>query len=114
MDINFDPSGILNGLAETEIRMRAAVGLFGDAAAKKLEADAKKNAPWKDCSGDARKSIQGESEWAGANMKVGVSGNMDYFVFLEYAMEKRYSVLEPTILKLSPEIVEGMRNLLVG
>lgn len=114
MGINFDPSGILRGMAETEIKMRAAVSLYGDTAAKKLEANAKKNAPWEDRTGNARKSINGESKWEGAIMKVGVSGNMDYFVFLEYAMEKKYAVLEPTILQLSPEIVEGMRNLLVG
>ena len=112
MGIRFDPRGIIRGMAQTEIKMRAAVGLLGHTAAKKLEADAKKNAPWEDCSSRARQSIKGESGWEGAKMKVGVSGNVDYFVFLEYAMERKYSVLEPTILKLTPEIVEGMRNLL--
>lgn len=110
--IRFDPQGMLSGMAEMELKMKAAVGVYGGVAAKKLEADAKKDAPWEDRTGRARQSIKGESKWSGAKMRIGVSGNTDYFPYLEYAKEKRFAALHPTVQRKSPEIVEGLHNLL--
>lgn len=95
-----------------ERKVRAAIGVYADTAAKKMEAEAKRNAPWTDRTSNARNSIQGDFGWKGKRAVISLSGNMDYFVFLELAMEKRYSILVPTIEKHAKEILEGYRRML--
>ena len=80
-----------------EQKMKAALGLYANTAAKKLETEGKRNAPWIDRTSNARNSIQGDHKWEGNRLAIILSGNVNYFVYLELAMEKKYSILLPTI-----------------
>lgn len=110
--MNWDAQGLFNGLTALEDRMERAVEAYGQAAGQKLEAHAKENAPWQDRTGIARQTITGGGEWEGDKMRVYVSGNVSYFQYLEFAHEKRYAILNPTVHALESEIVQGMANLL--
>jgi len=92
-------------------QIRAAIGLYADAAAKKMEGEAKSNAPWTDRTGNARNSIQGNFGWQGNKAVITLSGNMDYSVYLELAHEKKYAILKPTIDRNTPEIIKGYQRL---
>ncbi len=94
-----------------EATVKAAIGLYADTAAKKMEAEAKQNASWTDRSGDARNSIQGDFGWKGKHAVISLSGNMDYSVFLELAMEKKYAILVPTIKRNAPEVLKAYRRI---
>lgn len=94
--------------------MRAAIGLYANTAAKKMEADAKRNAPWTDRTGNARNSIQGDFGWEDDSAKIVLSGNVDYSVYLELAHEKKWAILKPTIDKNAPEILRGYQKLVKG
>lgn len=91
--------------------VRAAIGAYGDTAAKKMEGEAKRNAPWTDRTGNARNSIRGDFDWQGDNAVITLSGNMDYSVYLELAHEKKYAILKPTIDKNAPSIIKGYQKL---
>lgn len=93
-----------------EQQVKAAIGLYADTAAKKMEGEAKKNRPWTDRTGHAKNSIQGSFGWEGNKAKITLSGNMDYSVFLELANEKRFAVLVPTIQRFAPEILKGYKK----
>lgn len=95
-----------------EKKTRAAIGLYADTAAKKMEGEAKSNAPWTDRTTNSRNSIQGNFGWQGDKAVIALSGNVDYFVYLELAMEKRWSILKPTVDKNSSEIINGYRKLM--
>lgn len=97
--------------SDAEKKMRAAIGLYADTAAKKMEAEAKLNAPWTDRTGNARNSIQGDFGWRKNQAVITLSGNVDYFVYLELAMEKRWAILKPTIDRNAPEILKGYQRL---
>jgi len=112
MGLDFDGAGFLSGMTEAELKMRFAVEKYGESAGKKLEAKAKKDAPWADRTGNARNSIQGGAEWNGDHIDVYVSGNMEYSPCLELANEKKNAVLWPTIQALAPELIQGMHKLL--
>lgn len=112
MGFKFDIESVLTGLAEFELKSKAAIGLYADTASKKLESNAKQNANWIDRTGQARQTIQGGKEWEGDKCNVYVAGNTDYFPFLELCKDKQYAILQPTVNKLSPEILKGMSNLL--
>lgn len=92
-------------------KVRAAIGIYADTAAKKMEGEAKKNAPWQDRTSAARNSIQGDFEWKGNQAVINLSGNMDYSVYLELAHEKRYAILKPTIDRNAPSIIKGYQRL---
>lgn len=106
-----DIKGALKGLSEAQLKMRAAAGIYAETAGKKLESTAKKDASWKDRSGQARETIEGGKVWRGDKCEIYLSGNKEYSPCLEFANEKKYAVLYPTVEKLSPEILKGMRNL---
>lgn len=96
---------------EVEKKTRAAIGLYADTAAKKMEGEAKINAPWTDRTGNARNSIQGDFDWQSNKAVITLSGNMDYSVWLELAHEKKYAILKPTIDKNAPDIIKGYQKL---
>lgn len=100
---NFNPQKV-------EKKVRAAIGLYADTASKKMEGEAKKNAPWTDRTGNARNSIQGDFGWQGNKAVITLSGNMDYSVWLELAHGKKYAILKPTIDKFTPEILRGYQK----
>lgn len=94
-------------------KVKAGIQLFGDTAGKNMEAKAKMNAPWTDRTGAARNSIQGGFQWNGENGLIYISGNVDYFKYLELYHEKKWAILWPTITEHQSEILnafEGMLN----
>lgn len=94
-----------------ERQVRAAIEAYADIAAKKMEGHAKKNAPWTDRTGHSRNNIQGNFGWKGDQAIITVSGNTDYFPYLELAMAKKYAILVPTIHQFSAEILRGYQRL---
>ena len=96
---------------KTMEKVRAAIGVYADTAAKQMEAEAKNKASWTDRTANARNSIQGNFSWKGKQAVITLSGNVDYFVKLELAYERRYSILVPTIQKNSPEILSAYRRI---
>lgn len=107
--MGFNVKSTFNNKA-TEALVRAAIGVFADTAAKKMEADAKQNAQWTDRTSNARNSIQGNFGWKGKHAVITLSGNMEYSSYLELAHEKKYAILIPTIQKHSPEILKAYRR----
>lgn len=63
MSFKFDASKLMKGLAEKEIKTRAAMGLYADSTAKKMEAHAKTNYKWTPRSGQAHQTITGTWKW---------------------------------------------------
>ena len=67
-----------------------------------LEADAQRNAPWTDRSGDARARLFGVSELAGDLVQIYLSHGDDEprmkSIALELANAERYAVIMPTIM----------------
>ncbi|ACQ52844.1 hypothetical protein EXN65_13115 [Clostridium botulinum] len=109
LEVNID--GIIDGLSEFETQSKTAISRYADIAAKKLEEDAKKNAPWKDQSGKDIETIKGGKQWKGDKCNIYITGNEDYYPSLELCNDKKYAILKPTIDKLSPQILKGMSNL---
>lgn len=112
MGFRIDPIAALKGTSEAQLRMMFAVEKYGQAAAAKLEAKAKADAPWTDRTGLARQTITGVSDWVGEGLRVGIAGNMHYSTYLEFKNDGRFAVLWPTLNGMSAEILQGMANLI--
>lgn len=93
-----------------ENKVRAAIGLLADTAAKKMEAEAKQNARWVDRTSNARNSIRGDFDWKGNKAVITLSGNMEYSPYLELTNEKKYAILVPTIQRNAPEVLKAYKK----
>lgn len=109
----FDDSGLSQGMKLFEFRAHAAVGMYANTSAKKLETYAKRNRPWTDRTGDARKLLTGYEQDLGDKWRVNLAHGVDYGIWLELANEKNYAIIQPTIDLVGPEIMQGLQGLLL-
>lgn len=93
-------------------KIMAGIALYGTTAAAKLEGEAKRNAPWIDRTTNARNSIQGRFTMSGSTARITLSGNIDYFVFLELAMGKKYAIIAPTLEANVSGIINGYKKVI--
>ncbi|MGL5507477.1 MAG: hypothetical protein ACRDB0_06220 [Paraclostridium sp.] len=108
----FDTSGIAKGILALESRSMAALGLYGDSVAKKMEAYAKSNRPWTDRTSSARNRLTGTSvRLSGSKIRCNISHGVDYGIWLELCNERRYAVLKPTIDAIGPQAVSGLSKI---
>ncbi|MCT4660299.1 MAG: HK97 gp10 family phage protein [Tissierellales bacterium] len=114
MSLNMNLNELDNNLDSIEARTRVALQLYGETAAMKLEAEAKENRPWTDRTMDAKRSIRGISYRRGDKQIIAVTGNVEYFKYLEFANGKAYAILYPTLRRLTEEILSGLRGMLNG
>ena len=112
MSFKFDANNLIKGLADREIKTRAALGLYADTVAKKMESPAKNNRPWVDRTGRAKQSLNSSWKWVGDVARVELSHGVDYGVYLEFCNEKRYAIIKPTIDTISPQAIRGLNNIL--
>ncbi|MGX4600246.1 hypothetical protein [Faecalimicrobium sp. JNUCC 81] len=112
MGFKFDASGLMRGLAEREIKTRAALGLYGDTVAKKMEAHAKTNYKWTPRSGAAHQRINSSWKWQGSTIRIELSHGVDYGIWLELCNEKRYAIIKPTIDLISPQAIRGLEKII--
>lgn len=109
----FDVSKLAKGLAEREIKTRASLNLYADTVSKQMEAYAKTNYPWTPQSGRAHQGLHsGNPEWRGNVVRCSIAHGVDYGVYLEFAHEKKYSILRPTIDYISPKAIKGLKNIM--
>lgn len=112
MSFKFDSSKMLRGIAETELKAKAALGLYADTVAKKMESHAKTNYPWTPRSGRAHQSLNSSWEWQGNKVVISLAYGVEYGIYLEFAHEKRFAIIQPTIDNISPSAIKGLQNLL--
>lgn len=105
-------SDVLNNLSGIQTRIQAAAKVYGDTAAAQLEAEAKSNAPWNDITGNSRQTIQGDCQMLGNVARISISGFTPQFKFLELAHEKKWAILNPTIMKNASKIAEGFKKII--
>lgn len=139
--MKYNADKLLHNLSEKGMinkTMKASVGVYCDSVGKKMEGYAKKNAPWHNRTGMARKTIKGGSAWQDEHIcDAYVGGNMDYSPFLELAKAQgsstdnevtmevdanhtslnlsaigKYSIFRETVRKFIPEAITGMTGLL--
>ena len=112
MSFRFDASSLESGLSAMAIRSDMAVRMYAEAAAIKLQNYMRDNAPWVDRTGHARQRLTGTVSNAPGGYKITLAQGVDYGIWLELANEKRYSIIQPTILVNSNDVMAGLDRLL--
>ncbi len=74
--------------------------------AGQMESDAKRDAPWTDRTGNARRTMKGfVATEDDTSLLVGIAGYMSYSPDLELRYGRRYAILVPTLDRYSPDIM---------
>ena len=98
---------VIRNLKDWAERRRVAIVALAQDWAGTLEARAKKNAPWKDRTSNARNGLFGEAEISGFwrdEVLIKLAHSVEYGVFLELANDGKYAILKPTLDAAIPEI----------
>lgn len=113
MSIKFDMSQLVDGLSGFETRAQAAIRMYVDTSAIKLQNSARQNARWTDRTGHARQRLTADAITASPGYKIRLAHGVDYGKWLELANEKRFAIIQETIGTVGmTEIVPGLENLL--
>lgn len=109
---NLNIEDLRNGIAAVDKKAQAAVEMYAKNQAKNLESFAKRNAPWTDRTGMARKSLNAEASKTKNGERITLAHGVDYGICLELKNEKRCAIIKPTIELKGQEVLKGYSNLL--
>lgn len=108
----FDPKDLMNGVLMVDKKALAAIRMFAETNAKVMESDAKEQARWTDRTGNARGGITGYVTKTVMGYRINLAYTVDYGIWLEWAHEKKYAIIEPIVRLTSPYIMEDFKGLL--
>lgn len=107
-----DAASMLSALETAPPKLDAAIGMYAKTAAQQLQNTAQQDAPWTDRTAHARQRLKGEAQRVGEGYLISLAHGVDYGIYLELCNEKKYAVIEPTIKKMAPEILQAFQGLL--
>lgn len=111
-NIVFDCSQLLVNMAELSTRTETATMMYAETKAAQLKSYMQTNRPWTDRTGQAKRMLNADAEKVTNGIRISLSHGVDYGIWLEFAHEKRYAIIEPTIRIKGPEVMDGLTNLL--
>lgn len=129
MEFRFDLTEITRGLKDLAEKTDKALEMYAGTQAKSIEGYAKKNASWTDRSGDARRrvgtKVSRRAEGFRIELAHGVlhgkylegtnnpnwSNGSPSAIDLEFAYEKKYAIIGPTIRAKAPDVLKGLEHL---
>lgn len=108
-------TAMVKAMDMAETKLRIALKLLADTASKKMEEWAKENAPWENRTSNARQGLLGEGYWENEDVLVcAIMHQVDYGIWLELAMEKKYAILEQAMSQHSGELLAQYKKLVGG
>lgn len=91
----------------------AGVLMYADTEAKRLQNEMKSNAKWTDRTAHARQRLKGRAYQENpSTVVIKLSHGVDYGIFLEYAHEKKYAIIQPTIQANQYTVLQNFQYLL--
>lgn len=109
---SFDMKDMLKGMTDFQSKADAALQMYAETSAKKLEGSAKENRRWTDRTGQARQRLNGSVGKVPEGYRIYLAHGVDYGLWLELAHERRYSIIPETIRYVGTfEIIPGLKKL---
>lgn len=113
MGLELDTKSLETALLQFANEAEKAITTLCTSAALNAEGFMKTNRPWTDRTGQARQRLTGRVEHPDReNWEIVLSHGVDYGIYLEFAHEKKYAIIYPTIQLKSPEIMESFQGLI--
>lgn len=103
---SIDVSKVLKGITDFDDAFEKALMVFSISGAQKMEQYAKRYRKWTDRTGRARQSLKGSAFRIENGYRIQIAHGVYYGVYLEYAHERKYAILQRTITTI------GMKNIM--
>ena len=104
-------NAIVKNLAEFTPQMRAYGAVIMDRQATLATANMKKNAPWTDRTGNARATLETDSEHEPEADVLTLHGGMPYQIYLETMQAGRFAAIRPEVTRRGRYIMAQMSDL---
>lgn len=102
---------LVNNISEMPSKSQAAILAIMSQEASRLQEYMKRNRPWTDRTGNAKAGLTAKAYNSGSSyIEIVLSHSVYYGVYLEYAMEKRFAIIYPTILSQGPSVLNAFNN----
>lgn len=102
----------LAGLERVEGQMFEALRIISHAASQQMQSYAQCNAKWVDRTGNARQKLRGDAYWSDNKiLETVIVHQMDYGLWLELALGRKYAILEEALQSAAPELIREYKRL---
>lgn len=110
--VHVDVNNAIDGLSGFGRKAELALRVYAETVSKDFESYAKHNRPWTDRTGRARQGLTGYVKTTETGYRIVIAHTVDYGIWLEFARERKYAILEPTVRLKGQEAIQGMKHLL--
>lgn len=107
----FDLSEMEQNLLALPDKVERAIMGYSRTAATRIQGIAQEERPWDDHTTQARERITGKCTRVENGIRIALSHGVDYGIYLEFANEKRYAVIYPTLKHEAPNMMKGLQRL---
>lgn len=108
----FDPGDMLSKISAAATKSEAAIAMYAENGALVLQNYAKEHRPWTDRTSQARIRLTGSVSKVAEGYRIALAHGVSYGIWLELAHEKKYAIIQPTILAKGPDVLAGYNKLL--
>lgn len=113
LKFDYDKSKLGQNMEKFSQKLGAAVLMYANTKAVQLEASMKRNRPWTDRTGMAKATLRTVVTQPDQNtIRITLAHGVSYGIWLELAHEKKYAIVNPTLEKEAPNVVDGLQDLM--
>lgn len=113
LKFDYDKSKLSKNMEKFSLKLGAAVLMYANTKAVQLEASMKWNRPWTDRTGMAKATLRTVVTQPDQNtIRITLAHGVSYGIWLELAHEKKWAIVNPTLEKEAPNVVDGLQDLM--
>ena len=113
LKFDYDQSKLGKNMDKFALKLGAAVLMYANTKATQIEASMKRNRPWTDRTGMAKALLRTVVTQPDQNtIRITLAHGVSYGIWLELAHEKKYAIVNPTLEKEAPKVVDGLQDLM--
>lgn len=111
--IDYDESKLKKNIDKIATKIGATVLMYSATKASEIQAKMKINRPWTDRTGMAKALLTAKvSQPNPKTVRITLAHGVDYGIWLEFAHEKNYAIIAPTIREESQNVVADLNNIM--
>lgn len=97
--IRIDYSDFENKMKSLKRKVESSIDMFAATEAQQLQAYMKTNRPWTDRTGEAKRQLSATvSKPSAHETRITLAHGVYYGIYLEFCFERRYAIIQPTLL----------------
>ena len=111
--LDYQKSTLAKGVGTLDDKLNVALLMYATTKASTIEGKMKSNRPWTDRTGEAKRQLTVKvSKPKPEIIRLTLAHGVNYGIWLEFAHEKNYAIIAPTVNQEGPNLITGLANLM--